>query len=103
MVLIQMVLVQDLELKLKLVFRSLRMTLSFAVIVIMIIIIMMIMMITTTSKIDWILDDNRMEKISRFLEQHEPHILNSIEDHSIILCLKKEALDYEWKKFYVIN
>ena len=98
-----MVLVQDLELKLKLVFRSLRMTLSFSVTVIMIIIIMMIMMITTTSKIDWILDDNRMEKISGFLEQHEPHILNSIEDHSVILCLKKEALDYGWKKFYVIN
>ena len=67
MVLIQL---RDLELKLKLVFRSLRMTLSFAVIVIMII----IMMIITTSKIDWIHHDIRMEKISRFLEQHEPHI-----------------------------
>ena len=67
MVLIQL---RDLELKLKLVFRSLRMTLSFAVIVIMII----IMMIITTRKIDWIHHDIRMEKISRFLEQHEPHI-----------------------------
>ena len=68
MVLIQL---RDLELKLKLVFRSLRMTLSFAVIVLMIITIMMII---TISKIDWIHHDIRMEKISRFLEQHEPHI-----------------------------